>query len=53
MPNGSLDQGSLICLKYAYFFRKPDPEYAYKPYAYPYYIIAASVCVSVYLSVCV
>ena len=31
---GSLDQGSLICLVYAYFFSIPEPEYAYKRYAY-------------------
>ena len=30
----SLDQGSLICLGYAYFFSIPEPEYAYKRYAY-------------------
>ena len=34
MLNGSLDQSSLICLVYAYFFRIPEPEYAYKRYAY-------------------
>ena len=34
MLNGSLDQGSLICLGYAYFFSIPEPEYAYKRYAY-------------------
>ena len=32
MFNGSLDQGSLrICL---FFFSIPEPEYAYKRYAY-------------------
>ena len=30
----SLDQGSLICLGYAYFFSIPEPEYAYKLYSY-------------------
>ena len=30
----SLDQGSLICLGYAYFFSIPESEYAYKRYAY-------------------
>ena len=34
MLDGSLDQGSLICLGYAYFFSIPEPEYAYKCYAY-------------------
>ena len=32
MLDGSLDQGSLICLGYAYFFSIPEPEY--KRYAY-------------------
>ena len=31
---GSLSQGSLICLWYAYFFSTSEPEYAYKRYAY-------------------
>ena len=34
MLNGSLDQGSLKCLEYAYFFSIPEPEYAYKLYSY-------------------
>ena len=34
MLNGSLSQGSLICLSYAYFFSTSEPEYAYKRYAY-------------------
>ena len=34
MLNGSLDQSSLICLVYAYSFSIPEPEYAYKRYAY-------------------
>ena len=35
MLNGSLDQGSLICLGYTHFFFSiPEPEYAYKRYAY-------------------
>ena len=34
MLNGSLDQGSLICLGYAYFISIPEPEYTYKRYAY-------------------
>ena len=34
MVNGSLDQGSLICLGYAYFFSIPEPDYGYKLYAY-------------------
>ena len=31
---GSLSQGSLICLLYAYIFSTSEPEYAYKRYAY-------------------
>ena len=31
---GSLSEGSLICLSYAYFFSTSEPEYAYKRYAY-------------------
>ena len=34
MVDGGLDHGSLICLGYAYFFSIPEPEYAYKRYAY-------------------
>ena len=34
MVDGGLDQDSLICLGYAYFFSIPEPEYAYKRYAY-------------------
>ena len=36
MLNDSLGQGSLICLEYAYFFSIPEPEFAYKRYAYIY-----------------
>ena len=32
--NNRLDQGSSIFLGYAYFFSKPEPEYAYKRCAY-------------------
>ena len=34
MLDGSLDQGSVICLGYAYFFSIPESGYAYKCYAY-------------------
>ena len=34
MLNGSLDQGSLMCLGYAYFISIPEPEYAYKHCSY-------------------
>ena len=29
-----LDQSLLVCLEYAYLFSIPEPEYAYKRYAY-------------------